>query len=177
MKTIVYYYSNKGSNRFLANKVAKDLDCKIEEIKPRLNAHLLMLMGINFGNTKLKSNCADYDRVILCGPIWMGKLVVPLKNFVKKNISKINNLVFVTCCGSTFDKKDDKFGHNLVFNQVKELAGEKCKHCEAFPIVLVLPPELREDSSAFMKTHLNSENFKGEIVEVYDEFISKLIRP
>lgn len=172
MKTIVYYYSNKGSNRFLANKIAKDLNCKIEEIKPRLNSHLLMLMGINFGNTKLKNKVEDYERVILCGPIWMGKLIVPLKNFVKKNISKINNFVFVTCCGSTFEKKDEKFGHNLVFNQVKELAGEKCKHCEAFPIVLVLPPEPREDSSAFMKTHLNDENFKGEILDVYNEFLS-----
>jgi hypothetical protein len=133
-----------------------------------------MLMGINFGNTKLKSKVEDYERVILCGPIWMGKLIVPLKNFVKKNISKISNLVFVTCCGSTFDKKDEKFGHNLVFNQVKELAGEKCKHCEAFPIVLVLPTELRDDSSAFMKTHLNDENFNGEIVDVYKKFLNSV---
>lgn len=172
MKTIVYYYSNKGSNRYLANKIAKDLNCKIEEIKPRLNAHLLMLMGINFGNAKLKSNCADYDRVILCGPIWMGKLIVPLKNFVKKNISKINNFVFVTCCGSTFEKKDEKFGHNLVFNQVKEIAGEKCKHCEAFPISLILTEEQRKDPDADMKYHLNDENFKGEIVEIYNNMMS-----
>lgn len=176
MKTIVYYYSNKGSNRFLANRIANDLNCEIEEIKPRLNAHLLMMMGINMGNRKLKSNCEDYERVILCGPIWMGKLIVPLKNFVKKNIAKINNLVFATCCGSTFDKKDEKFGHNLVFNQVKELSGEKCKHCEAFPIVLVLPTELRDDSSAFMKTHLNNENFKGEIVDVYKKFLNSVDR-
>ncbi|MBN2777083.1 MAG: hypothetical protein JXR36_05550 [Bacteroidales bacterium] len=173
MKTKVYFYSNKGSNRFLANRIANDLNCEIEEIKPRLNAHMLMMMGINLGNRKLKSNCEDYDRIILCGPIWMGKLIVPLKNFIKKHIDKINNLVFVTCCGSTFEGKDKKFGHNLVFNQVKELAGEKCNHCEAFPIVLVLPVELRDDSSAFMKTHLNSENFKGEIVDVYDKFINK----
>ena len=174
MKTIVYYYSNKGSNRFLAKRIAKDISCEIEEIKVRLNAHLLMLMGINFGNKKLKSNCEDYERVILCGPIWMGKLIVPLKNFIRNNILKINNLVFVSCCGSTFDKKDEKFGHNLVFNEVKKLSGEKCKHCEAFPIVLVLPEELRDDSSAFMKTHLNDQNFKGEMLDIYNEFIINL---
>lgn len=133
-----------------------------------------MLMGINFGNKKLKSNCEDYERVILCGPIWMGKLIVPLKNFIRNNILKINNLVFVSCCGSTFDKKDEKFGHNLVFNEVKKLSGEKCKHCEAFPIVLVLPTELRDDSSAFMKTHLNDQNFKGEMLDIYNEFIINL---
>ena len=174
MKTIVYFYSNKGSNRFLANKIANDLNCEIEEIKPRLNAHLLMMMGINWGNRKLKNDCKNYDRIILCGPIWMGKLIVPLKNFIKKNISKINNLVFVSSCGSTFEGKDEKFGHNLVFNKVKELAGEKCKHCEAFPISLILTEEQRKDPDADMKYHLNDENFKGEIVEIYAKFLKKL---
>ena len=174
MKTIVYYYSKKGSNRYLAQKIATDLNCEIEEIKPRLNAHLLMLMGINFGNTKLKTKVEDYDRVILCGPIWMGKLIVPLKNFVNKNLSKIKELVFVTCCGSTFEKKDEKFGHDFVFKDIKKLLQDKCIHCEAFPIILVMPDELKEDSSAFMKTHLNDENFKGKIVPLYEGFIEKM---
>jgi flavodoxin len=174
MKTIVYVYSHKTSNRYLANKIAADLKCEIEEIKPRLNVHLLMLMGINFGNTKLKTKVEDYDRVILCGPIWMGKLIIPLNNFINKNINKINKLVFVTCCGSIFDKKDEKFGHNLVFNQVKNILGEKCQHCEAFPINLVLPDEQKEDSDAFMRTHLNDENFEGEIVKIYNNFMSKI---
>jgi menaquinone-dependent protoporphyrinogen IX oxidase len=173
MKTIVYYYSNKGSNRYLANKIATDLDCKIEEIKPRLNAHLLMLMGINFGNTKLKNKVDDYDRVILCGPIWMGKLIVPLKNFIKNNIPQINHMIFVTSCGSTFEGKDKKFGYNLVFNQVKELSGEKCKHCEAFPISLILTEEQKKDSNADLKYHLNDSNFKGKIVDIYNEFYKK----
>ncbi len=175
MKTIVYYYSHKNSNKYLANKIAKDLNCEIEEIKPRLNAHYLMLMGLNFGNTKLKTKVEHYDRVILCGPIWMGQLIVPLKNFVTKNNSKINKFIFVTCCGSTFDKKDEKFGHNLVFNEIKIITGDKCLHCEAFPITLVLPAELKDDTSAFMKNHLKDENFKGEIVGIYDNFIKKLI--
>ncbi len=171
MKTIVYFYSHKGSNRYLAHRIAKDLNCEIEEIKPRLSSQLLMLMKLNLGNRKLKTNIVNYERVILCGPIWMGQLIVPLKNFVIKYNSKINNLIFVTCCGSTFDKKDEKFGHNLVFNELKTLSGTKCSHCEAFPIALVLPDEQKEDSDAFMKTHLNDQNFNGEIVEIYTKFI------
>jgi len=174
MKTIIYFFSYKNSNRYLANKIAKDLNCEIEEIKPRLNSHLLMLMSLNLGNKKLKTKVEDYDRIILCGPIWMGKLIVPLKNFVNKNISKINKLIFVTCCGSTFEKKDEKFGHNLVFNHIKSISGGKCVHCEAFPIGLVLPAEHKDDSDAFMKTHLNDENFKSEIAEIYNSFIVKL---
>jgi flavodoxin len=174
MKTIVYYYSHKGSNRFLAQKIANDLKCEIEEIKPRLNAHLAMIMGLNFGNRKLKTKVENYERVILCGPIWMGKLIVPLKNFISKYSKKIGKLIFVTCCGSSFKDKDNKFGHNLVFNQVKDLLNDKCLHCEAFPIVLFAPDELKDDSSAFMKVHLNDENFKGEITGIYNAFILKL---
>lgn len=174
MNTIVYFYSHKGSNRFLANKIANDLQCDIEEIFPRLNAHILMLMGINFGNKKLKKKVADYDRIILCGPIWMGQLIVPLRNFITKYRSAMHQFIFVSCCGSKFEQKDEKFGHNLVFNQVRELLKEKCAHCEAFPKTLVLPPELKDDPGAFMKTTLNEENFKGEIREIYDRFITKI---
>jgi menaquinone-dependent protoporphyrinogen IX oxidase len=174
MKTIVYYYSHKGSNKFLAQRIAGDLKCEIEEIKPRLNVHLFMLMGLNLGNRKLKTKVENYDKVILCGPIWMGKLIVPLKNFVVKYRQKIRKLIFVTCCGSSFKDKDNKFGHNLVFNQVKSLLNHKLEHCQAFPIDLVVPAELKADSAAFMKVHLNSENFKGEIVTIYDNFIKKI---
>jgi menaquinone-dependent protoporphyrinogen IX oxidase len=174
MKTMVYYYSRKGSNRFLAQKIAGDLKCEIEEITPRINVHLFMLMGLNLGNNKLKTKVEDYDRVILCGPIWVGKLIVPLKNFVVKYRQKIKKLIFVSCCGSSFKDKDNKFGHNLVFNYVNSLLNQKCAHCEAFPIDLVVPAELKEDSAAFMKVHLNNENFKGDIVSIYDAFISRI---
>lgn len=174
MKSIVYYYSHKGSNSYLANKIAKDLNAEIEEIKPRLNAHLLMLTGLNLGNKKVRRSPGDFDKVILCGPIWVGKLIVPLKNFINQHINHINKFIFVSCCGSTFEKKDEKFGHNLVFNEVKKLSGQKCLHCEAFPIVLVLPDGQKDDDDAFMKTHLNDGNFKGEIVEIYDSFIEKV---
>jgi menaquinone-dependent protoporphyrinogen IX oxidase len=51
-----------------------------------------MLTGINFGNRKLKTKVEDFNRVIFCDPIWMGKLIVPLKNFANKYRSEINKL-------------------------------------------------------------------------------------
>lgn len=170
MKTIVYYYSRNGSNRFLAQRIANDLICEIEEIKPRLNVHFLMIMGLNLGNRKLKTKVEDYDRIILCGPIWVGKLIIPLKNFINNHLKKIGKLVFVSCCGSSFKDKDNKFGHNLVFNHVKSILNDKCIHCEAFPVDLFAPAELKEDPAAFMKVHLNNENFRGEIITIYDAF-------
>jgi len=174
MKTIVVYYSNKGSNKYLAWKISKELSCPIEEIKPRLNIFLLFLMKIHLGIMPLKQNIEEYDQVILCGPIWMGKFIPPLRSFIKKYNNKLRKLIFVTCCGSTDDKKYEKFGHGLVFKKVENMLKDKCILCQAFPIGLVLPDDQKEDSGAFMKTHLNDENFTGEIVSIYNTFISKI---
>lgn len=174
MKTIVVYYSRKGSNRYLAAKIAANLKCDIEEIRPRLNFFLLFLMNVQPGIWPLKNRIEEYERVILCGPIWMGRFIPPLHGFIKKYTHKINKLVFVTCCGSTYEKKDEKFGHGLVFREIKRMLNDKCILCRAFPIVLVMPDDKKEDSDAFMKTHLNDENFKGEIEVQFKEFLKNL---
>lgn len=173
-KTIVIYFSRKGSNKYLAERIAAKLNCDIEEIRPRLNVFMLFLLSIGLGNKPLKHNLKEYDKVILCGPIWMGKFVYPLQSFVKKNNKSINKLYFITCCGSGYAMKDDKFGHGLVFKIVQNMLGEKCVLCEALPIQLVLPEGKKEDNDAFMKTHLCDENFKGEIQERFDSFIQKV---
>ena len=175
MKTIVVYYSRKGSNQYLACKIAENLSCDIEEIKPRLNIFLLFLMNVHLGIWPLKNKIGEYERVILCGPIWMGRFIPPLRSFVRKYIQKINELVFVTCCGSSFEKKDEKFGHGLVFREVENMSDGKCILCQAFPILLVLPDDKKEDTDAFMKTHLNDENFKGEIEVQFDSFLKTLM--
>jgi flavodoxin len=173
-KTIVVYYSRKGSNKYLAEKISKRLECETEAIRPRLNVFMLFLMNIHLGNRPLKHTIKEYDRVILCGPIWMGKFIPPLRSFVTRYSDSINKLIFVTCCGSTFAKKDEKFGHGLVFNEVQSILKEKCVLCQAFPIGLVMPEGKKEDTDAFMKTHLNDENFKGEIQELFENFIGKV---
>ncbi len=170
-KIIVVYYSNKGSNRYLAAKISKSLSCEIEEIKPRLNIFILFLMNIHLGIRPLKHRIEDYDLVILCGPIWMGKLIPPLRRFIANYFNDINKLIFVTCCGSTDAKKDEKFGHGLVFREVANILKDKCLICQSFPVGLVLPDGKKEDADAFMKTHLNDENFKGEIQERFDIFL------
>ena len=173
-KTIVYYYSAKGNNRFLAEKIAEGLKCDIEKIRPRVDLFPLMLMGVSGGIRKLKHAPADYDRVILCGPVFVGKFIAPLKKFIGKYSSQIRNLVFVTCCGSGYDQKDDKFGHGHVFNRLKGMVGEKCVQCEAFPISLVVPEEKRKDPDSVMKTRLGEDNFRGEMKERFETFISGL---
>ncbi len=172
--TIVIYYSNKGSNKYLAEKISKELSCEIEAIRPRLNSFFLFLMNIHFGNRSLKKDIEKYERVILVGPIWVGKFIPPLRSFVQKYSSGIKKLVFVTCCGSPYAKKDEKFGHGLVFKEIEGILKEKCTLCQAFPIDLILPEDKKDDPDSLMKTRLNDDNFNGEIRERFNEFIQLL---
>lgn len=176
MKSLVLYYSPKGSNRYVAERIARELSCDIEAIKPVWDVPYLMIAGIHLGNKKLRSNIEDYDRIILCGPIWFGQFIAPLKSFVQKHLSSIRQLIFVTCCGSTDEKKDEKYGYGMVFKQVSQMLGEKCARCEAFPIPLVLPADKKEDGELLMKTHLNDGNFKGEIAGRFEAFIREMKR-
>jgi menaquinone-dependent protoporphyrinogen IX oxidase len=92
MKALVVYYSNKGRSRYLAQKISESLACDLEEIRPRLNALILFLMSINLGIKPLKNNINEYENVILCGPIWMGRLIPPLRNFLLRYGDCIQNL-------------------------------------------------------------------------------------
>ncbi|MCC7503947.1 MAG: hypothetical protein IT259_01550 [Saprospiraceae bacterium] len=174
MKNLVLYYSQTGSNRYLAERLAAALHCDIEAIRPVCDVPFLMMAGLHLGNKKLRSRLADYDCIILCGPIWVGQFIAPLRSFVNKHRDEIRQLVFVTSCGSSDEKKDEKFGYGPVFRQVGRLLGDKCTRCEAFPIPLVLPADKKADSESVMKTRLNDGNFKGEIAERFEGLVKAL---
>ena len=124
------------------------------------------------GRAKLKND--QYDLVILIGPVWMGKFISPLKDFVIKHGKSIKEMMFITCCGSSYEMKDKKFGHGLVFKEVEELLNDKCIHCEAFPITLIVPDDKKEDPNVIMNTRLTEESFRGEIRERFDKYINQL---
>lgn len=177
-KTLIAFYSRTGSNKYLAEKLAQSLNCDIEEIKPRNNKFFFLLVStwikVSMGIRAFKNNPVDYDTVILCGPIWMGQLITPLRCFIKRYKGKISELHFITSCGSSDEKKTDKFGHAHVFEKVKQLAGSKLKQCEAFPIPLVVPEDKLEDEQAIMNTRLSDDNFKGEIQERFNALIVEI---
>jgi flavodoxin len=178
MKTLVVYYSNSGSNKYLAEKIARALKCDSEAIKPRLNFFpfliLFSLTKTGFGIRRLSRDVAEFDRIIVCCPIWMGQIISPLHDFVKKYRTNINSLYFASCCGSSDAAKDVKFGYAGVFRKVKDMLGDKCVLCEAFPVGLVLAENKKGDGKAVMKARLSDDNFTGEIQKRLDDFIRKI---
>jgi menaquinone-dependent protoporphyrinogen IX oxidase len=177
-KTLVLYYSKTGSNRYLAEKLAKDLNADLQEIKPKINAHMLLVLLSSMNKAvplhKLEKNPADYEKVILTTPIWMGKVISPTRAFLKKYGSVIKDFSLVSCCGSYDEVKDEKFGYNLVFNEIKSLMGNKCNSCHALPIQLVVEEDKKSNSEEIMKARLTEANFKGEILNRYNVLVKEL---
>lgn len=178
MKILLVYYSNTGSNKYLAEKFSHALNSDIEEIKPRMNLFPFLLLfsfiRVSPGISNLKHQISDYDRIVLCGPIWMGRFISPLRDFILKYRKRIKRLYFVTCCASRDEAKNDTFGYATVFPQVERLLGRACNACEAFPINLVIPDEKQKDNDAIMKTRLSDDNFTSRIQERFDSFIVKI---
>lgn len=178
MKTLVVYYSNTGSNTYLAEKIAHALEADLEIIRPRFGMFFFVLLfsalKISFGIKKIRHDVHSYDRVILCGPVLIGQLVSPLRDFINRYGEKIQKLYFVTCCGCSDAQKDDQFGYAKIFALLKNLLGEKLVSCEAFPITLVLPTENPTADDAIMKTRLSDKNFTGEILKRFNTFIKAL---
>lgn len=178
MKNLVVYYSSTGSNRYLAEKFSHVLKCDSEAILPKLNVFpLLLIFSLikrGLGLKPLKHSIREYDRIILCGPIWMGQFISPLRDFINKYGNDVKTLHFATCCGSSDVAKADKFGYATVFPQIKRLLGDKCVSCEAFPICMVLPDDKQKDNNAIMKTRLSDNNFTGRIQERFESFVRKM---
>ncbi len=173
MKTLILYYSRTGNNRFAAQRLAEALDCEIEEIRPASGGFFSLLLGsalkFGLGNRKLARNPADFDRVILCGPIWMGQIVLPLRVFIRKYGRSLKSLTFVTVCGSDEASKDTGFGYETVFAKFRALLGEKFAGGLAIPVTLI--PGSGVDAT---KVILTEANFTGEIAARFQAVADRL---
>ena len=178
MSTLVAYYSNTGNNKYLAERIAKDKNCDLVEIEPRekkffglmMSSLLKMSLGI-YSSTK---NIKEYDGIVLCGPIWIGQLISPLNDFLKKYRNDIKKLYFITCCGSGGESKDTKYGYNKVFEKVRILMSEKLVFAEAISIELVTPEEMKGKGEEAMKIRISDENFRGEILKKYTSIVERI---
>jgi flavodoxin len=126
-KILVVYYSNTGYTKKLAREIAKNLNCDIEEIKTtslysgffgyqRALFHALFKREPKIKN--LKHALADYNLVIVGGPVWAGSISGPVRSFLTNNKEHIKNIaVFLTQGGH--------FGKTQSFKQMELASGQK----------------------------------------------------
>ena len=173
-KTIILYYSKSGNNRFVAEKLSKDLGSDLIEIKPKFDNFFLLIilsgLKIPSGIKKLTIDIKNYNRVILFSPIWIGNLLSPVRFFIKKYRDSINDFTFISVCGSGSEDKDGKYGYENIFKEVKNYFSTKKIQC--FEISTKSLNKNKESSKDL--PIISGELFSGEILSRYNEILEIL---
>ncbi len=104
MKTLVVYYSKTGTTKKLAEKLAKEFNADIEELidKTKRSGIIGWILAGRDGMQRratnivdTKKNAADYDMVLVGGPLWGFKGVAPAsRTYLIKNKDKIKKAAF-----------------------------------------------------------------------------------
>lgn len=171
-RTLVAFYSHSGNNHYLAHRIARRLQADVAEIRPRGDSLFLQVifswLRISLGMKPFEQPLAAYDRVLILGPIWMGMLIAPLRQAIRRCRLAGVEMHFVTCCGGHDGMKDERFGYETVFRQARKVGGPLLTQCLAFPVTLTLPPDQRDEQQAGMNTRLSDETFTGELLQRFD---------
>ena len=108
MKTLVAFYSRDGNTKRVAEIIAKALNADIDEIKDKKSRKgIIGFLRAGYDATRGKTteinfskNPADYDVVILGGPVWNGRVTPTVRTYLLKNRDSVKKAAFfVTCAG------------------------------------------------------------------------------
>jgi flavodoxin len=113
MKTLVTYYSRTGNTKFVADKIAEQLNAEICEVVDKKNrkGKLVFLTGgyaaLREKLTKIEvtKTINDYDFIIVGSPVWAGKIAPAIRTFLVLNdFSDKQVALFVTLGGDKPEK-------------------------------------------------------------------------
>lgn len=114
MKTLLVYYSRTGITQMIADTISESVKCDIEEIvdtEKRSGVIGYIKSGYHAarGHTnpieESKYDLSNYELLIIGTPVWAGKMSVPVREYLKRNMDKIPLLAcFCTCGGSGIEK-------------------------------------------------------------------------
>ena len=118
LKRLVVYYSRTGNTKFVAEKIAKNLNadlCEILDKKNRKGKLAFLTGGYAALREKLTAievpkSIDDYEFIIIGSPIWAGKITPAIRTFVSKNnFSKKKLALFITLAGNKTGKSLSNF--------------------------------------------------------------------
>ena len=126
IKTLVAYYSLKGSVKSAAETLSTGMGADLYEIKAVKNYRGVGVMRAGFESILSKKNSeiekvgidiGQYDRVVLAGPIWAGSLAGPVKSFAKECAGQVKKVIYISVDASNtqdysaaFDELDTILG-------------------------------------------------------------------
>ncbi|RTL63835.1 MAG: flavodoxin [Hyphomicrobiales bacterium] len=110
MKCLVLYYSRTGHARHLANDLGESLGADVEEIRcDRYHARFVgafralhdAVRGRSPAIAPLRRNPADYDILIVAGPVWASRPAAPVRAALEACVSNARRIAFaLTLIGS-----------------------------------------------------------------------------
>ena len=104
MKTLVVYYSRKGYVQKLAMQKVRDENADFLEIETientagwygSMNCAKFAVTGKEMTLFPYETDISAYDKVIICAPVWFGKVCPPMTEFMKKEKHNISCAEYV----------------------------------------------------------------------------------
>lgn len=104
MKTLVVYFSRKGYVRRAAEGIAAERNADIFELKTaeRTAGALGFWWCGRFGMHRwpmavesMPENLEEYDRVVVCSPIWVFTLCAPVRDFLAKAAGRVKSAEYL----------------------------------------------------------------------------------
>ena len=112
MRKLVAYYSRTGNTKFVAEKIAEQLDADLCVVdKKNRKGKLIFLTGgfaamrKKLTEIELTNSVEDYDLVVVGSPVWAGKISPAIRTFLVTNdFSNKQVAYFVTLGGIKLKK-------------------------------------------------------------------------
>lgn len=113
IKTVVVYFSLSGKTKFVAQKIAQQLDADLCEVIDKIHKKGRMLyvkggmraMREKLVDIQVTKSIDEYDLVVVGSPVWAGKISPAIRTFlVNNNFSSKQVAFFVTLDGDKSEK-------------------------------------------------------------------------
>jgi len=124
-KPLIVYFSLTGKNKIISAELQKQLNAPVAELKlvsERSGIWGFVVSGYeNFFDKDAElqpftTDLAPHNPIIICSPVWMGKLSSPARTFLKSPVLKGKDIyIFASCQGHWAEEKEAE--------QVKNLTG------------------------------------------------------
>jgi len=133
-KPLIVYYSLTGTTRIIAQELARNLSCALEEIVSRKNRHFFwkitcvhdQLFDRDDDMEPVKKDLSGYSQLIVASPIWIHRLSSPVRTFLKYSGLKGKTVWLVLTNNGNFDTNDQN--HIIEFVESLGITVEGC-HC------------------------------------------------